>query len=207
MANIFFDLDGTLINSSCRLYELFVDLVPECKMTKDEYWILKRAKINHEMILEKYFPTYSFKDFNTKWLELIETEKYLNKNKLKAGVEKLLAKLSVKNELYIVTARQNKEFTYKELDRFGIKHFFKEIMVTEDKISKAELIKMKVKIDPEDLFVGDTGFDIKTGKDLGIKTIAVSDGFLSADNLKEYKPDYIITNVLDFEQKEEVANE
>ena len=72
---IFFDLDGTLVDASERLYRLFCDLIPECNFTKEEYWNLKRNKINHQMILEKYFPQYNFDEFNTKWLSLIEKEK------------------------------------------------------------------------------------------------------------------------------------
>ena len=66
--NIFFDLDGTLVDASERLYCLFCDLIPECTFTKEEYWDLKRNKINHQKILEKYFPQYNFSEFNFKWL-------------------------------------------------------------------------------------------------------------------------------------------
>ena len=35
--NIFFDLDGTLLDSKERLYYLFQHLVPECKFSFEEY--------------------------------------------------------------------------------------------------------------------------------------------------------------------------
>ena len=50
--NIFFDLDGTLIDASERLYKLFIDLIPDCKLTKQEYWSLKRQNIKHKTIIE-----------------------------------------------------------------------------------------------------------------------------------------------------------
>ena len=49
--NLFFDLDGTLLNSRKRLYTLFQDLIPESKLSIDEYWDLKRDKIDHKTIL------------------------------------------------------------------------------------------------------------------------------------------------------------
>ena len=57
MKKIIFDLDGTLINSYDRLYFLFKLLVPECTFSKEEYWNLKRNKMNHKDIIEKYFPS------------------------------------------------------------------------------------------------------------------------------------------------------
>ena len=53
--NIFFDLDGTLLDSRKRLYKLFQDLVLESNLTIDEYWELKRNKINHKTILIEKF--------------------------------------------------------------------------------------------------------------------------------------------------------
>ena len=76
--NIIFDLDGTLIDSSERLYRLFQHLVPESTLTKDEYWNKKRNKIGHQQILEERFPMVDFEDFQRRWLGLIETEGYLS---------------------------------------------------------------------------------------------------------------------------------
>ena len=69
---IIFDLDGTLIDSSERMYRLFQDLVPESTFSKEEYWKLKRNKINHKVLLQMYFPDMDFEEFNKKWLSLIE---------------------------------------------------------------------------------------------------------------------------------------
>ena len=52
---IFFDLDGTLINSKIRLYSLFQELVPVSNFSFDEYWDFKQNKINHATILRKKF--------------------------------------------------------------------------------------------------------------------------------------------------------
>src|SRR5574344_1964758 len=177
MRKIFFDLDGTLIDSSERLYKLFNDLVVASKFSKSQYWELKRNKINHKMILEKYFPDLDFDKFNNIWLENIEKMEYLALDKLKESTLEVLKKLSDEFELYIVTARQNKENLVKEINLLQINQFFENILVTESKYSKEDLIRKNCQISPYDILIGDTGFDIKTGKALSIKTCAITDGF------------------------------
>ena len=52
---IFFDLDGTLINSKLRLYSLFQKLVPQSVLTYNEYWEYKKNKFSHSMLLNQIF--------------------------------------------------------------------------------------------------------------------------------------------------------
>ena len=76
---IFFDLDGTLIDSKLRLYSLFQELVPQSVLTFNEYWIFKQNKINHaEILREKFhFDESSISKFEHDWMELIETDSFL----------------------------------------------------------------------------------------------------------------------------------
>ncbi|MBQ3311801.1 HAD family hydrolase [bacterium] len=191
--NIFFDFDGTLVDASDRLYNLFINLIPECNFTKDEYWNLKRNKINHQDIIKKYFPSYDYEKFNKNWLDLIESDEYLLYDKLYPDAVELLQNLSKNNCLYLVTARQSKNKLISELERFGILKYFTEVLVTEQKYTKKELIKPY--LSGEDLMIGDTGKDINTGKELGMNTVAVTYGFLSESALQKYNPDKIISNL------------
>lgn len=201
MVNIFFDLDGTLINSQQRLYNLFVELCPECKMSYDEYWEIKRQRINQKDFLKKYF-NYSdeqCKEFHKLWLEKVEESERLDEDFLVDGVEDLLNKLSQKYRLYLVTNRQSKNLLIYELERLKIKNYFCDILVTEQKRAKLELIQGVVNCSPDDVLIGDTGEDIKTAKELGIKSIAVSWGILGEKVLMEYLPDLIIGNANEIE--------
>ena len=187
MPKYIFDLDGTLVDASDRLYDLFQFLVPESKLTKREYWNLKRDKVNHQMILERYFPNYSFEDFNSKWLSFIEQPVYLEKDKLYEDTISTLKRLSETNEVYLLTARQSKENLFAELDRLGIKTYFKQILVTEAKCDKAELLN-KLQFTSDDYFVSDMGKDIAIGNAAGLKSIAITHGFMSGKRLAEYRP-------------------
>lgn len=198
MNNIFFDLDGTLINSGDRLYSLFQFLVPKSNLSYNEYWNLKRNKNTHEMILSKLFD-YDKKQifqFEQQWLTLIETEEYLSKDYTYPNVLETLKNLKQRYTLYLVTARQNIENTISELKRLLIFNYFEKILITERKYTKNEIILKNIKdLSKEDIIVGDTGKDVQVGKLLNIRTIVVTNGFLNETILKSYNPDKLINDL------------
>lgn len=203
--NILFDLDGTLIDSSERMYRLFQHLVPESELTKDEYWKLKRGKVNHQMILKKYFPQHDFDKFNSRWMSFIESEEYLKMDGVYPGTVDVLDELSKKYGLVLLTARQSKNALEIELEGFGIRKYFNLILITEKRSSKEELIRSVInngtlKKTAYDLFVSDMGKDIQVGRALGYKMVAVTYGFMSEERLREYHPDYIIRKLRDIEK-------
>ena len=196
---IFFDLDGTLIDSRVRLYKLFQELIPQSKLSFDEYWKLKRNKIDHETILKNQF-NFEHQDFllfEKKWMELIEDEQWLIFDKPFAGVTHYLQKLKRKGFLlYIVTSRQYKSKVLTQLNSFGWDSIFKDILVTEQRMEKSDLIRTFISNDNNNWIVGDTGKDIQTGKKLQINTVAVLTGFLNRNKIAEYQPDLIVNNVI-----------
>jgi phosphoglycolate phosphatase len=195
--NLFFDLDGTLLDSSDRLYRLFQDLTPESKLTKKEYWDFKKNKKNHRYILKNVFcyNEAQIAEFENKWLGLVETEKYLDMDAPVANVLEMLNELKNAATLYIVTARQSRSRALAQLQKLGLQKYFKDILVTENITTKEELIKKICNISPNDCIIGDTGKDVECGKNIGIRTMAVSWGFLSKEKLETYSPDFFVSNI------------
>lgn len=194
--NVIFDLDGTLVDSSERLFRLFQELVPESQFTKKQYWDLKRNKVNHKMILENYFPKYDFYDFNQKWLDRIELEEYLNMDLVYPDTIPVLDVLRKKYNIVLLTARQSREKLLHELDRLEISFFFNRIYVTEAKTTKKDLlINSDVMIGKDDFFISDMGKDIIEGKELGIQTVGITHGFMNEEKMKEYSPQFLISNL------------
>jgi len=76
---------------------------------------------------------------------------------------------------------------------------FADVLVTRQLKSKVELIKEHVVVSTNDVFVGDTGEDILTGKELGILAVGVSSGFLSAPVLQSYRSDLLLSSVVELE--------
>lgn len=204
--NIIFDLDGTIIDSSERLYRLFQDLILDSNLSKEDYWRLKRNKVNHQMILRRYFPDYDFGVFNEQWMRLIESEEYLTMDRNYPNTVDVLDALFGSYNLVLLTARQSKEELYKELDRLKIRQFFTVILVTEAKKSKEELLNEAINTGRitktnDDLFVSDMGKDIEIGKQTKFKTMGITHGFMNREKLSEYQPDYLIdelTEVIEY---------
>lgn len=196
--NIYFDLDGTLIDSRRRLYLLFNQLVPESDLSFDAYWDLKRNKINHHQILTSRFSynSESLNVFETQWMENIEKAEWLAHDKPFEGVTSFLQRLKEKCFLYLITARQSENMALTQIKFFGWESLFAKVLVTGLKREKYDLISENV-LGKEDWLVGDTGKDILTGKKLGIKTAAVLSGFLNQQKLLEYHPDIIVNYVTD----------
>lgn len=197
--NILFDLDGTLLDSRLRLYNLFNHLVPESKFSFEEYWDLKRQGIGHAEILSTYFHKneQQIQDFQSQWMSLIEAPEWLKYDVGFEGVTEKLTQLKANNDLYIVTARQLEAPVFDQVEKLGWTNLFTKILVTEQKYSKIELIEQHVNLDVDSVMIGDTGKDILTGKGLNIKAIAVLSGFLNKEKLEDYSPDELIESVLD----------
>ncbi len=198
---VFFDLDGTLVDSSRRLYTLFMELTPESSFSYEEYWEIKRRKTNQRELLKKYFnytndQVLSFKEA---WLKRVEDPLLLEMDTPFEGVPPFLERISHKKKLYVVTARQHPERVKTQLDKFGWNPYFVDILVTQQSQSKADLIREHLSPENDDILVGDTGDDILCGKELGVRTVAVCSGNLNADLLKGYKPEQILDSVVQME--------
>jgi len=195
---VFFDLDGTLVDASDRLYQLFQFLVPVSSLTKDKYWKLKRNKVNHPEILrtQYMYTDEKIKVFENTWLSMIELPEWIALDKPFAGITKHLLELKKDHILYIVTARQSEETAISQITNYGWSGIFDDVLVTKQRYEKSELVK-KNRSEVTDWIVGDTGKDIETGKRLGLRTAAVLSGFLSKERLMEYHPDIIANFVTD----------
>jgi len=85
--------------------------------------------------------------------------------------------------------------------KFSLKDYFDIMIAKEDAKNKPDpegldkiIAEFGIKKD-ECLYVGDSPIDILTGKAAGIKTIAVTTGLATIQQLKEAKPDKIIPNL------------
>lgn len=195
---IIFDLDGTLICSKKRLHALFCDLVKNDDLSFDEYWNLKFAGHTNQDILKNKFghSADEIELFVNHWMLNIESNHYLDMDSLIVGADKFLCKMSKENQLYICTARQSITQVKHQLEKIGIAKFFENFFVTEQIKSKKQLlIESGINFTSSDCFVGDTGHDIMTGKELGLTTYAVLSGFMSKAKLELYSPNFIVEDI------------
>lgn len=197
--NIIFDLDGTLIDSSYRMYVLFREMIPGCDLSYKEYWDLKRSKHSHQCLIEKRYPDVNYLEFNNKWLSRIESRRLLKLDNNYEDTIEVLTALYGRYPIILFTARQCRANLIWELDMLELSRFFSEIYVTENLVSKGDLLSHIVsKSDNEEyIYVTDMGSDIVNGNSLDCITIAITHGFMDRASLTEYRPRYVIDNLSD----------
>jgi phosphoglycolate phosphatase len=199
--NIVFDLDGTLIDSRRRLYELFQILAPTQGLSFSKYWALKRQKISNEKILSEMlgFDDDMVAKFVDDWMRQIETPEFLALDTNFPGMHQTLSALGQLANLHVCTARQSRAGVLAQLERLELRAFFASVLVTEQRYQKEWLIRSEVEgLSALDWLVGDTGADIVVGKSLGMRTCAVLTGFLSEASLRPYGPDRLLESAAQF---------
>ncbi len=202
---LFFDLDGPILDVSDRFYRTYADILKEfgCRtLRKDEYWELKRIKVSDYDILCRTSSEYIANDFKAKRDCLIEEEERLKLDFVWHELYETYHRLCSQIPTVIVTLRTYAERTCWQLKTLGIYSWFGHILshpgrgIVKDRwIIKANLIKkadLFKDIDARDcIFIGDTETDVLAGKNLGMKTIAVSFGIRTKKLLLRTKPDLL----------------
>ena len=202
--NIVFDLDGTLIDSKQRLYTLFQHLANVPDLTYSEYWDLKQNKVsNQEILAQNYGYTESqIQRFVQEWMRLIEAPEFIKLDSNLHHIHDTLSLLKNHAELYVCTARQHRSVVIDQLEDLHLLPFFCKVLVTEQSVTKEELIANHVsQLSMQDWMVGDTGMDVLCGKSLGMNTCAVLSGFLSKASLLQYESDLLLDSVTEFQPK------
>ncbi len=90
------------------------------------------------------------------------------------------------------------------LVRLKLRNFFQEILGSDKKASKIDKIQELLKVfqaeESDTFFISDTSGDIKEGKEVGVKTIAVTWGFQTKEQIIVSHPDYIVENVTELQK-------
>ncbi|MBI2173225.1 MAG: HAD family hydrolase [Candidatus Aenigmarchaeota archaeon] len=198
MRILVFDFDGVISDSAethvkifnrlCRKYGLspVKDAVEYGKLFgKNFYESAVGLGLKREMIPEL------LRDFTENCLK--------EKIHLFQGAKEMLESLSAGNEIIIVTSNVTASVE-KNLAENGIV-YIKEILGGDKGTSKVEkLLMLKKRFSGSDVyFIGDTAGDMKEGKEAGVKTVAVTWGIHSKDELRKETPDYIVDSVRELE--------
>lgn len=197
---IFFDLDGTIVDSREAYYEAarvaFQAMGQEPPETKAALEIPRR--------LEQKQPISDIIKGDTRKFLQVYLKTYYSvtpeKTKLVPNVSTVLKILSTKAKLALITMRSvPTENIIKELERFSIAKYFTYVVTALDthkpKPSPEALIQCVKALDVQMrdcIIVGDSINDIKAGKAAGIKTVAVLSGLFSREEVVKEHPDLII---------------
>ena len=213
---VVFDTDGTLIDTTKRFFTVLNRVLQKhgkkpldwknfytryCKDTLDDVIAPKKTEDRREF-LHRF------------WIEFLTEYRFIHADGdvLIHGVDKVLKKIADKGALIAITTScivpPNKLGI--ELSKYNIRKFANAIVTGADVVkalneghhfSKKEIFELAMKklgVAPHDcVVVGDYWSDIKAGKELGAKTVAVLSGSMELDTFEKLKPDAIIDSVKD----------
>ncbi len=107
-----------------------------------------------------------------------------------------------KNRKQAIITNKPEEFSNKILSSLKIDSYFFKVIGADQKFPKKpapesvlEIIKL-ARVDlNETIFIGDSSIDIETGRNAKIKTVAVTYGFSSREEIKRLNPDLVVDNL------------
>jgi phosphoglycolate phosphatase len=198
---MFFDLDGTLVDSRERLHRLFCDLAQTDEIGVDQYWSLKRSAKTNEWILAKLLglDSHAIATFVDRWMSLIETDPYLRLNTPFPYAKPVLQQLSRTAELFVLTSRQSESAVRSEIEQAGFLPYLTDVLVTRRACSKEQFLSTSgFKFGAIDFLVGDTGEDVRAARAIGAYSVAVLSGFRNREILEKYGPHAIYDDLNSF---------
>jgi phosphoglycolate phosphatase len=190
------DLDGTLLDSRRRVFQLFCDLSGR-DMTFEQYWAAKReGKSNKALLTDAGFDQAHLETFHRRWMGTIESPDYLMLDHGFPFATDALARLARVGEILVITSRQNAKLARKQAEDAGFLPYIRDVLVTGLGVSKIQLCRdLKVSVEDDDVFVGDTGAEIAAARAFGAFSVAVLSGFRSRVYLARLAPDAIADDI------------
>ncbi len=181
---IAFDLDGTILDSRKRHEIVMTEVLNNhkiCLNTSDLVSFKTNGKNNLAWLLDKGLSTEIANKINSAWISLIEDKKYLEEDVLYPNTIKSIEILSRENDLFLITARKNKQSALNQITTLGISQYFSKISVVDacsitPKLKAEKLTEYKV-----DYFIGDTESDLEAALLAGCNFKATSYGFRNKD--------------------------
>jgi HAD superfamily hydrolase (TIGR01509 family) len=200
---IVFDFDGTIVDSMQMVFNALNDALKKRSLPSIEIELLGRMAglpiidiINAKAHISESTAKEIEKDVFEEYTSFCRT-----RCQLLPHVESTLKILKSRQiKLGLLTTTPNKPLQT-IVKKFSLEDYFDIMIAKEDAKNKPnpeglEKIINKFGIEKyECLYVGDSPIDILTGKASGIKTIAVTTGIATIEQLKEAKPDGIIPNL------------
>jgi len=204
LSAIFFDLDGTLVDSSVGIHNGFTYTFEQLGVPSPD---AKTIRGFMGPPLETSFASCLPADQVETAIQLYRSyykEKGVYEAQLFPQIKNLLTELAQQYPLYITTTK-NTPTAIDMTSNFEINQFFDGIYGSSPQaLHKADVIRQAITthdLAPEKVvIVGDTKFDMIGAQETGIKKLAVTWGFGDETELMTYHPDWIAHHPIDILQ-------
>lgn len=208
--NIFFDLDGTIIDSRRGIYKAYYESIVNIKKPKSEDLFIKNIGPPIDQILPILHEDLSLKDLKkvvSDFRSIYDNHYYLDFD-LYDQMDNVLSDLSKSYDCFILTNKPIKP-TLDILKKLDIKKYFKDSIGvnTYNNLGQSKylnirmLLKKKSLKNSQTIYIGDTYSDYKSAISNNIIFIGYTDGFYNwnFDELNEIN--YYYKNVLKLKNK------
>ncbi|WP_314677289.1 HAD hydrolase-like protein [uncultured Streptococcus sp.] len=194
---IFFDLDGTLIDSSEGIHNGFVQTferlgLPVPSDQKIQSFMGPPLEVTFKEEISEEGATQAVKIYR----DYYETKGQFEAH-LYDGIKEVLEKLSQEpNKKIYITTSKNEPTALKMCEYLGITEFFDGIYgATPTAFHKSDVLQRAITENnankDSSVIVGDTKYDMIGGNAVGIKTLAVTWGFGTNETLLAENPDFV----------------
>lgn len=195
LSAIFFDLDGTLVDSSIGIHNGFTYTFEQLGVPSPD---AKTIRSFMGPPLETSFSSCLPANQIELAIQLYRSyykEKGRYEAQLFPQIKDLLTELAQQYPVYITTTK-NTPTAVHMTSNFGIDHFFDGIHGSSPQaLHKADVIRQALtahNLAPENVvIVGDTKYDMIGAQETGIKKLAVTWGFGDVEDLMTYQPDWV----------------
>lgn len=195
LSAIFFDLDGTLVDSSIGIHNGFTYTFEQLGVPSPD---AKTIRSFMGPPLETSFSSCLPANQIELAIQLYRSyykEKGMYEAQLFPQIKDLLTELAQQYPVYITTTK-NTPTAVHMTSNFGIDHFFDGIHGSSPQaLHKADVIRQALtahNLAPENVvIVGDTKYDMIGAQETGIKKLAVTWGFGDVEDLITYQPDWV----------------
>ena len=199
---VIFDLDGTLVDAYPAIIKSLNYTLQRLSYPRQSAWLIRRAvgrgdkKFLLSFIKEKDLPLALSIYRRHHKLAL------LKESRLFPGVDKLLAYLKNKGYRLAVASNRPSQFSWILIRHLKLKRYFNYVLCA-DKLKHIKphpeiinKIMQRFKLRPKQaLYVGDMAIDAQAGRRAKVKTIIVTTGSSTKDEIKEERPYRIIGRI------------
>ena len=201
---IIFDWSGTISDDRIPIYKACMKIFSHFglkSMTMEE-WLS-----SPQMNLIEHLTEFGV-EVNVPFIKDLFNNSYLDECKngscplVYDGAKETLEFLNEKGfRLGIVSAHPT-ERILEEIERYGLNNIFEEVIgwsgeKSDELINMCDLLAVTNK---EAVYVGDMIFDIRSAKNVGMASVAKTDGYHSLERLEKENPDLIINSILELKK-------
>ncbi len=198
---VYFDLDGTLLNTHDRHVRAHQEAALACggkPLAEGHYWSCRRHGVAERDIALLTEPPLDPEEYLSRRRALLETPALLELDRLAEGAGSVLPALAGKGfELVLTTMRRNEKALAAQLDRLGLAPFLSRVLARGQREGgwtvKRDLIASDLDEHPgRAVLVGDTEGDILAGRTNHLPVFCLTTGSRAVARLVLYGPSRLI---------------